>query len=46
MRQEAIIQGNSDFARSQTKYYFNLENFEPKIYNIQIKMQKLKIYFY
>ncbi len=40
--QEAIIQGNSDFARSQTKYYFNMENFEPKNINIQVKNAKIE----
>lgn len=40
--QEAIIQGSSDFARSQTKYYFNMENFEPKNINIQIKNAKIE----
>lgn len=41
---EAIIQGTSDIAQSQTKYYFNLEDFEPRNINVQIKMQKLRIY--
>lgn len=40
--QEAIIQGSSDFARSQTKYYFNMENFEPKNINIQVKNAKIE----
>ncbi len=40
--QEAIIQGNSDFAKSQTKYYFNMENFEPKNINIQVKNAKIE----
>ena len=39
---EAIIQGNSDIAKSQTKYYFNLENFEPKNINIQMKNAKIE----
>ena len=40
--EESIIQGISDFARSQTKYYFNMENFEPKNINIQIKNAKIE----
>ena len=40
--QEAIIQGVSDVARSQTKYYFNLEGFEPKNINIQVKNAKIE----
>ena len=40
--QEAIIQDSSDFARSQTKYYFNMENFEPKNINIQVKNAKIE----
>ena len=39
---EAIIQGSSDIAQSQTKYYFNLENFEPKNINVQIKNAKIE----
>lgn len=39
---EAIIQGISDIARSQTKYYFNLEDFEPRNINIQIKNAKIE----
>ena len=39
---EAIIQGVSDIAKSQTKYYFNLENFEPKNINIQVKNAKIE----
>ena len=40
--EEAIIQGTSDIARSQTKYYFNLEDFEPRNINIQIKNAKIE----
>jgi hypothetical protein len=40
--QEAIIQGVSDIAQSQTKYYFNLEDFEPKNINIQVKNAKIE----
>ena len=40
--QEAIIQGVSDIAKSQTKYYFNLEDFEPKNINIQVKNAKIE----
>ena len=40
--QEAIIQGTSDIAKSQTKYYFNLENYEPRNINIQIKNAKIE----
>ena len=40
--EEAIIQGTSDLARSQTKYYFNLEDFEPRNINIQIKNAKIE----
>ena len=39
---EAIIQGSSDIAQSQTKYYFNLEKFEPKNINVQIKNAKIE----
>ena len=39
---EAIIQGVSDVAQSQTKYYFNLENYEPRNINIQIKNAKIE----
>ena len=39
---EAIIQGSSDIAKSQTKYYFNLENFEPRNINIQMKNAKIE----
>ena len=40
--QEAIIQGTSDVAKSQTKYYFNLENYEPRNINIQVKNAKIE----
>lgn len=40
--QEAIIQGVSDVAKSQTKYYFNLENYEPRNINIQVKNAKIE----
>ena len=40
--QEAIIQGTSDIARSQTRYYFNLEDFEPRNINIQVKNAKIE----
>ncbi|MDD2896156.1 MAG: hypothetical protein PHG81_09050 [Aliarcobacter sp.] len=40
--QEAIIQGVSDIAQSQTKYYFNLEDFEPKNINVQVKNAKIE----
>lgn len=40
--EEAIIQGVSDIAQSQTKYYFNLEDFEPKNINIQVKNAKIE----
>ena len=40
--QEAIIQGTSDIAKSQTKYYFTLENFEPRNINIQVKNAKIE----
>jgi|GEM_PF-707419 len=40
--EEAIIQGVSDIAKSQTKYYFNLEDFEPKNINIQVKNAKIE----
>ena len=40
--QEAIIQGVSDIAKSQTKYYFNLEGFDPKNINIQVKNAKIE----
>lgn len=40
--EEAIIQGTSDIARSQTRYYFNLEDFEPRNINIQIKNAKIE----
>jgi hypothetical protein len=39
---EAIIQGISDIAQSQTKYYFNLEHFEPTNINVQIKDAKIE----
>ncbi len=39
---EAIIQGTSDIAQSQTKYYFNLEDFEPRNINVQIKNAKIE----
>jgi hypothetical protein len=39
---EAIIQGISDIAKSQTKYYFNLENFEPRNINVQMKNAKIE----
>ena len=39
---EAIIQGISDIAQSQTKYYFNLEDFEPRNINVQIKNAKIE----
>lgn len=40
--QEAIIQGTSDIAKSQTKYYFTLENYEPRNINIQVKNAKIE----
>ncbi len=40
--EEAIIQGTSDIARSQTRYYFNLEDFEPRNINIQVKNAKIE----
>jgi len=40
--QEAIIQGTSDIAKSQTKYYFTLENFEPRNINVQVKNAKIE----
>ena len=40
--EEAIIQGVSDIAQSQSKYYFNLEDFEPKNINIQVKNAKIE----
>lgn len=40
--QEAIIQGVTDIAKSQTKYYFNLEDFEAKNINIQVKNAKIE----
>ncbi|QKF67909.1 hypothetical protein AVENP_2383 [Arcobacter venerupis] len=39
---EAIIQGISDIAQSQTKYYFNLEQFEARNINVQIKNAKIE----
>lgn len=39
---EAIIQGTSNIANSQTKYYFNMENYEPRNINIQIKNAKIE----
>ncbi len=40
--EEAIIQGTSDIAQSQTRYYFNLEDFEPRNINIQVKNAKIE----
>jgi hypothetical protein len=39
---EAIIQGTSNIANSQTKYYFNMENYEARNINIQMKNAKIE----
>ncbi len=41
-KQEAIVEGVSNIAKSDTKYYFNLKNFKPKNLNLQIKNAKIE----
>jgi hypothetical protein len=41
-KQESFIQGVSNIAKSQTKYYFSLKNFYPKNFNIQVKNAKIE----
>ena len=41
-RQEAIVQGVSNIAKSDSRYYFNLKDFKPVSLNIQIKNAKIE----
>ncbi len=41
-KHEAVVQGVSNIAKSDSRYYFNLKDFKPKSLNIQIKNAKIE----